>query len=296
MGLSLTADSSDLAVLVPTPSVPTVSQGESATFDRLAILTTPPPDAGDGGGGDGNGAGAPQAAPSVVSRTVLQDVVATVIKGGTPAGVTRWLSRHGYAQKPQLRPVIADYLRDGWAFTAVKLRADRPFDGQTDPIVLTFASDRLVYPMRLSSLAAEVGTVTVYTLDRHFDRRVDAGAATAPGAAAPATYRTLTPRTYADGPLHTLAAAGNTRLTELVFAGLDPATLTSDFAFAADPRAHAESGDDSGNDNSASAAPSGTGSTPDSVPPWLVGVLAFVGVLALGGIGLGLNLRRRAGR
>jgi len=289
MALSLTADTADLAVLVPTPSAPTVSQGDNATFDRLATLTTPPPEADEHG--DGNGAGAPQAAPSVLSRTVLDDVVATVIKGGTPKGVARWLARHGYAHKPQVTPVLAGYLQDGWVFTAVKLRADQPFDGQVDPLVLTFASQRLVYPMRLSLVASHVGTVTVYTLDRGYDRRSDrAGLAARPADA----LRTITPDTYATGPLHTLAAAGNTKLAKFTYTDLDPASLTADFTFVADDRAQERADAEQASAAHGELSHGSEGS--DGPAPWLVGLIAFVVVLAVGGLGLVVGLRRSARR
>lgn len=286
MGLSLTTDTSDLAVLIPTPAAPKVSQGDPRTFDELAILTTPPPSSSTGGA-DGDSAGAPQAAPSVLSTTKLDDVVATVITGGTPKGVTRWLSQHGYAQKPQVTPAIAAYLRDGWVFTAVKLRADKPFDGQTDPIVLTFASQQLVYPMRLSSTASEVGTVTVYTLDHSYDRRTDrAGLADTPAEAT----ATVDSAMYADGPLHTLAAAGNTKLAKFVYAGLEPADLTADFTYAADPDASPTSTAQA----QPAILPDDDGS--DGLAPWAIGLIVFVAVLVAGGLGLVLGMRRRGAR
>lgn len=283
MGLSLTSDSAELAVLVPTPAAPEVTQGDPQTFDRLATATMPS----SSGGSDRDGVrAAPQQAPSVLSTTVLEDVVATVLQGGTPAGVTRWLARHGYARKPQVTPAIAAYLRGGWVFTAIKLRGDRPFDGYVDPIVLTFASSQLVYPMRLSSTAEEVGTVTIYTLDHSFDTRTDtAGLADAPAEAT----ATITADSYADGPLHVLSAAGSTRLAKFVYRGLEPSSLTADFTFAADPSAGPSTGP------GRIVAGSGHGDGGD-VPPWAVGLIAFAGALVVGGIGLVIGMRRRGSR
>lgn len=291
MALSLTADTADLAVLVPTPAPPQVSQGDPETFDRLSILTTPPPSSTGGSDGDGNGAAAPQAAPSVLSTTTLDDVVATVIEGGTPAGVTRWLARHGYAQKPRVTPAIADYLRDGWVFTAIKLRADRPFDGTVDPIVLTFASKELVYPMRLSSTADEVGTVTVYTLDRTYDARTDPAA---PGTLGTVATATVEPDSFSGGPLHDLPAAGYTRVTKFVYPGLAPSSLTADFTYAADPDAHADPqpGDQPGDQPGATRDLDGSG----GVPPWAIGLIVFAAALLVGGVGLAIGLRRGSAR
>ncbi|MFT4084746.1 MAG: DUF2330 domain-containing protein [Nocardioides sp.] len=228
MALSLTGDGADAAVLIPTPAAPRVAQGDLATFDELDRLTSAPRETA-GAADAGDGAGAPQQAPSVLSRTVLDDVVATVLTGGSPRGVTRWLDRHGYAHKPQVRPVIGEYLRAGWVLTAVKLRADRAFDGAIDPMVLTFDSDRLVYPMRLSSTAAEVEPVTIYTLDDVYDVRTDSG--TAGQVASMDAYLRLDPDQVRDATLRRAIGDSGQVLTRWTYTTADPASLTADFAF-----------------------------------------------------------------
>lgn len=231
MLLGITTDTPDLAVLVPTPTVPAVAQGDPERFDELARLATPPPKEEWSLFGEDGAGGPPGEAPDVISRTVLEDVVATVIEGGGASGVAAWLRTNGYATKPQLEPVIADYLEEGWRFTAVKMRGDQPFDGYADPIVLTFDTPSLVYPMRLSSAAEEPGEVTVFTLDRTF-RSPRASWSTA---AEPAAAVELVEDGVHDDVLDELVEQGQDRLTKWTFPIDDPAALTSDLELARDP-------------------------------------------------------------
>ena len=62
------------------------------------------------------------------------------------------------------------YVDEGWSFVALKLTGDVPFDGSLDPIRFTFASDELIYPMRMSRAAEIPQTVRLSVLGDH---RVD---------------------------------------------------------------------------------------------------------------------------
>ncbi|GGU28079.1 DUF2330 domain-containing protein [Nocardioides albus] len=278
MLLGITTDTPDLAVLVPTPTVPAVTQGDPERFDELARLATPPAKEDWSLFGE-DGAGAPPGkAPEVISRTVLEDVVATVIEGGDASGVAGWLRTNGYATKPELEPVIADYLDDGWRFTAVKMRGDKPFDGYADPIVLTFDTPSLVYPMRLSSAAEKPGEVTVFTLDRTFrSPRASWVTATEPAAAVE-----LVEDGVHDDVLDNLVEQGQNRLTRWTFSIDDPATLTSDLELAREPGI------------GETFTPAATESARDAernLSPWVAVVSGTLGLVV--GAGAVLLLRRR---
>ena len=278
MLLGITTETPDLAVLVPTPTVPDVTQGDPERFDELARLTTPPPEK-DWSLFDEDGAGAPPgAAPDVISRTVLEDVVATVIEGGDASGVATWLRTNGYAAKPELEPVIADYLEEGWRFTAVKMRGDKPFDGYADPIVLTFDTATLVYPMRLSSVADDLGEVTVFTLDRTFRSPLAAWATSDE----PEAAVELVEDGVHDDVLDNLVERGENRLTKWAFSIEDPAALTSDLELAREPEI------------AETFAPAATESARDAernLSPWVAVLSGALGLVV--GAGAVLLLRRR---
>lgn len=284
MGLELTGDTKDVAVLVPTPAVPEVTQGSAARLAELDELSTPPPEP-EEYEGDGDGAGAPPTgAPEILDQVVLDDVVATVLRGGTAEGVVNWLADNGYAQKPTVEPVIAEYLADDWIFTAIKLRTDVPVSGRVDPVVLTFVSEALVYPMRMSSVAEDPGSVTAYVLADEF---VDFDAE---GDQVQELVHLL--RVDADDVedelLSELVARGDTALTRWQVDVSDPEEL-DDFTFVANASLETEadtstatgSGDDSGDD-------SGTGLSGEVVTALVIGLLTVL----LGGVLFGAARRR----
>ncbi|MEI7058452.1 DUF2330 domain-containing protein [Nocardioides sp. CCNWLW239] len=278
MLLGITTETPDLAILVPTPTTPTVTQGDPERFDELARLATPPPKKDWSLGGE-DGAGAPPgAAPDVISRTVLEDVVATVIEGGDAGGVAGWLRTNGYATKPELEPIIADYLAEGWRFTAVKMRGDKPFDGYADPIVLTFDTSSLVYPMRLSSAAENLGEVTVFTLDRTFRMP----RASWVSGAQPAAAVELVEDGVHDDVLDNLVEQGQNRLTKWALSVDDPATLTNDLELAREPGIE---------ETFTPAATEAARDAQRNLSPWVAVLSGALGLVV--GAGAVLLLRRR---
>jgi hypothetical protein len=95
--------------------------------------------------------------------------------GGTSAtAVTNWLATNGYVVPAGLAANLAPYITEKWEIIAVKLAPKDPkgeLDGATPPLRLSFASQRIVYPMRLSKGASLNQTVTVYVAAPY---RVDA--------------------------------------------------------------------------------------------------------------------------
>jgi hypothetical protein len=60
---------------------------------------------------------------------------------------------------------------------AMRLTSTDQLNGRLAPVKLVFASDRLVYPMRMSAAAQTPQRVVVYTLGAHRMKRTDADAA-----------------------------------------------------------------------------------------------------------------------
>lgn len=130
----------------------------------------------------GVGASGPQEAaaraPHVLNQVRLGPLEATTLTGGDLSGLQTWLSDNGYAIRPAVSAALDPYVRDGWAFVAIRLTSTDLIVGGLDPVRMTFRSSRLVYPMRLSVAAQEPQHVTIFTLSDHRQQRTDADAAT----------------------------------------------------------------------------------------------------------------------
>ena len=183
MQLALNADTNNVALVVPTPTPATVTEGDKATFSELDTLTAPRVQQRRHWvlGQPGSAAHAPLEAaaprgPTVVNQVHLGPLEATTLAGGDLSGLQKWLNDNGYAIRPAVSEALGPYVRDGWSFVAIRLTSSGPIVGGLNPVRMTFPSTQFVYPMRLSAAAAGPQQVTIFTLSDHRQQRTDADA------------------------------------------------------------------------------------------------------------------------
>jgi hypothetical protein len=179
MQLSLQSNADNAALVVPTPHPASVAAGNNSTFDELDQLSAPHVESHSHWtmkwflAGPGAAAPPTPSAPTVVSQVQLGPLQATTLAGGDMAGLTRWLATNGYTMRPAVVAALGPYVRDGWSFVAMRLTSHDHLNGRLNPVTLKFASDRFVYPMRMSVAAQTPQHVVIYTLGQHRMRRVD---------------------------------------------------------------------------------------------------------------------------
>ncbi|MCV6962586.1 DUF2330 domain-containing protein [Mycobacterium intermedium] len=184
MQLGMDASTDNVALVVPTPTPATVDKADQAVFTELSRLTAPKVEhqrrwrlgLGLSSATDTDAAVAAKG-PQVLSQVQLGPLEATTLAGGDLAGLQKWLSDNGYAIRPAVLSALDPYVRDGWAFVAMRLTSTTHIVGGLDPVRLTFRSPRLVYPMRLSVAAQGPQRVTIFTLSDHRQQRTDADVA-----------------------------------------------------------------------------------------------------------------------
>ncbi|WGW13215.1 DUF2330 domain-containing protein [Saxibacter everestensis] len=177
MRLTMASDGAETALVVPTPQPATVTAGSKDAFDELDAMAEPKvvgrkkwwPEA-----GDGVGSAPMESAPKVLDTVRLGPLQATTLAADDAAGLRRWLQDNRYPLDPAVAEGLDEYVADGWAFVAMKISADAALDGEIDPVVLTFSSDQLVYPMRLSKAAKVDQRVRNYVIAEHRVDREDA--------------------------------------------------------------------------------------------------------------------------
>ncbi|NGO78824.1 DUF2330 domain-containing protein [Streptomyces sp. YC504] len=186
MRLSVRGDAREAAWIMPVPSRADVRLGDRALFDELAELTAPVhkerryfwPREGDfpfsdGEAGDGAGAGAPESsAPvGVTGRERLGPFDVARLTASDPDALADWLEQEGFRLPERLSQALRPYVDQGWSYVAIRLAPDEgggsTLGGALDPLKISFASDRLVYPMRLSQLAAQPQHLELYVLAAH---------------------------------------------------------------------------------------------------------------------------------
>ncbi|MEU6216389.1 DUF2330 domain-containing protein [Streptomyces sp. NPDC047022] len=184
MRLTVAGDAHKAAWIMPVPHRATVRLGDSALFDELDTATAPRirtrhyfwprghdwPFAGESGSASNQeGAAAPPV--SVVGRQRLGPFDVARLTATDANALGTWLRDNGFALPPRLSQALRPYVDEGWEYVAIRLAPGQgsgtTLAGTLDPLHLTFASDRLVYPMRLSRLASTPQSLSLYVFAAH---------------------------------------------------------------------------------------------------------------------------------
>ncbi|WP_372444710.1 DUF2330 domain-containing protein [Streptomyces coffeae] len=205
MSLTVGGNAPEAAWIMPVPHRATVTLGDQDLFDEVSEVIAPvdkdrhyfwPRDGDwpfDGGGGDGAVGASPGdsakggAAPvGVVGRERLGPFDVARLTATDPDALRDWLERNGFELPDRLADGLKPYVRAKWEYVAVRLApAEDASDdtggtggvggtggrsvlgGTLEPLRLRFASERLVYPMRLSRLAPTPQGLDLYVLAPH---------------------------------------------------------------------------------------------------------------------------------
>jgi hypothetical protein len=138
------------------------------------------------------------------------------------------LADNGYTIKPAVADALGPYVRDGWAFVAIRLTSTAPLVGGLSPVRMTFGSSQLVYPMRLSVAAPSAQRVTVFALADHRQHRTDPDAGKQSNEV---QFAGNVLGAVHDPLLRELAANHGPYLTKLAVNIAKPAHISSDFSF-----------------------------------------------------------------
>jgi hypothetical protein len=174
MALSVEGQSQEAAWILPVPNRATVQLADPRLFDTLQELTKPLvrvkqvwsvssiPSGATGG-----------AAVTLLDRRALGPFDVSTLAANDAQALNQWLSTNGYPFPPRLTETLEPYVAQGWEYVAVRLTpatADHALTGHLDPLWVSFASDKIIYPMRPTALAQGPLPVFLYVLAEH---RVD---------------------------------------------------------------------------------------------------------------------------
>lgn len=177
----------EFAWLIPTPNKPAVKRGSQNLFSNLEALTNSYNYSykdSSTGLGLGDATAQPESSVSVVSEQQVEYYDVTVLTATDAQDLAEWFNENGFQYPKQYTYLLSDYIDNGWYFTALKLNqtvvdsysvTSQLNSGQATPVVLTFAAENMVYPMRISSIVedpsifaadpAPIDSITSYTTD-----------------------------------------------------------------------------------------------------------------------------------
>ncbi|MGB6873451.1 MAG: DUF2330 domain-containing protein [Dehalococcoidia bacterium] len=124
------------------------------------------------------GAGAPgdQDGVDVIEEQVVGPYATAILSATNATALADWLNANGYIFPEDGEDIVSGYIEKEWYFVATKINAveeDTGYalaEGAIEPIVLSFASEEIVYPLRITSLSATITTppeVLLYVFADH---------------------------------------------------------------------------------------------------------------------------------
>ncbi|MCK5182055.1 MAG: DUF2330 domain-containing protein [Dehalococcoidia bacterium] len=168
LSVSFEGDAEDFAWVIPVPNLPEIAVTDAELFWELSDFTAA--DVPRGGGCEGEGA---PGDVDVIEEQVVGPYATAILSSTNATALADWLNANGYIFPEDGEEIISEYIEKEWYFVATKINAveeDTGYalaEGAIEPIVLSFASDKIVYPLRITSLSATVPQVLLYVFADH---------------------------------------------------------------------------------------------------------------------------------
>ena len=179
--------------LVPVPSLPVVQKGSMDCFYELSRYTQqhfgPQAVANSGFGGRSQSLGGEEPTVKVIETKTVGAYEVAVLSAKDAGSLETWLKENEFAFPSEKGDVFKSYIDQGWYFVAVKiqLHAGMGFKlsssapkktsatvsaktrsqlakGELQPLHLSFATDKCVFPLKISSVNGKPSEVQLYVL------------------------------------------------------------------------------------------------------------------------------------
>ncbi len=180
MSFDIAGGSDAAAWVMPVPTTASVTLGEAEVFTDLTRITAPRVEYRDSwwptfswlfnDSAVLDTAGAPGGAVTVLGSRRIGPFDVTRLVSADASALADWLGERGFPHPDGLDENLAPYVADGWEIVAIRLAAaeqGESLTGNLQPLRLSFPSDTVVYPMRLSRSAKTPQSVDLYVLAEH---------------------------------------------------------------------------------------------------------------------------------
>ena len=169
LSVSFEGDAEDFAWVIPVPNKPEIAVTDPELFWELSDFTrTELPHGGGGFGCYGAGFPGDQEGVDVIEEQVVGPYATAILSATNATALADWLNANGYIFPEDGEEIVSEYIAKEWYFIATKINAVEEdtgaalAEGAIEPIVLSFASDEIVYPLRITALSATSPEVLLY--------------------------------------------------------------------------------------------------------------------------------------
>ena len=151
--------------LIPVPGAPEFRAGSMACFYDLSRLTQEPlwPEEFDVSSLSSSDFGANRIKPVTIKATGAIQV--SVLSAQDTNSLSEWLAIHDFVLPKAMRPLLDRYVTNHWYFVAARIKPDHgTASAELQPLVISFPSDKCVFPLALSAAGSRPSEVTVLVL------------------------------------------------------------------------------------------------------------------------------------
>ena len=160
---SFQGNAKDLVWIVPTPSKPEVTKSSDKVFTNVAKLARAQYNQGLEFGYVMNAAkGMVEDSGVIVLESKQVDYYdVKVLLATNTQDLVKWFNEHNYSYPEAYSYVLQSYIDKGWYFTAIRVSPESQGateviqdlkEGNPTPIKMTFLSDKIVFPLKISSV------------------------------------------------------------------------------------------------------------------------------------------------
>jgi hypothetical protein len=175
LSVTFEGDAENFAWVIPVPNKPEIAVTDAELFWELSDFTAIESPSwnwitfwGCGGAAPGG-----QEGVDVIEEQVVGPYATAILSATNATALADWLNANGYIFPEDGEEIVSEYIQKEWYFVATKINAveedtgDALTEGAIEPIVLSFASDEIVYPLRITSLSATSPEVLLYVFAEH---------------------------------------------------------------------------------------------------------------------------------
>lgn len=160
---SFQGNAKDFGWVIPTPTKPTVTRGSDELFTSLQELTGQTyqykqPLSRLGGADEVSTGGV-----TVIETKQVDYYDVTVLTSDDKNALVDWLNEHTYKFPDSASYVLDSYIENGWFFVAMRVNpqslqwsnvGEQLRSGHATPVVISFQTQNIVYPLRISSITS----------------------------------------------------------------------------------------------------------------------------------------------
>jgi hypothetical protein len=173
LSVSFEGDAEDFAWVIPVPNRPEIAVTDAELFWELSEFTAAEVPNGKGGFGcfgatEGEGE---QGGVDVIEEQVVGPYATAILSATNATALADWLNANGYVFPEDGEDIASEYIEKEWYFVATRINTIIDIDlfgyeeeaekeasealaeGAIEPIILSFASHEIVYPLRITSLS-----------------------------------------------------------------------------------------------------------------------------------------------